>query len=144
MRIEVLLQRVHVGALKWRLPAWWSSTPNPQCTSLREANANLVRCSYNLSVKSNRCLFIDTFALYGRFRHFFSKLVRFFLALYGFWPLLFFPRLRLLMPPHFLSTRLTPLARESQAHLFQCHGLFEYHDVASTSSQDTIYCNPLL
>ena len=42
MRIEVLLQRVHVGALKWRLPAWWTSTPNPQCTSLREANANLV------------------------------------------------------------------------------------------------------
>ena len=41
-----------------------------------------------MSVKSNRCLFIDTFALYGRFRHFFSKLVRFFLALYGFWPLL--------------------------------------------------------
>ena len=34
MRIEVLLQRVHVGALKWRLPAWWSSTPNPQGTSL--------------------------------------------------------------------------------------------------------------
>ena len=34
MCIEVLLQRVRVGALKWRLPAWWSSTPNPQCTSL--------------------------------------------------------------------------------------------------------------
>ena len=32
--IEVLLPRVCVGALKWRLPAWWSSTPNPQCTSL--------------------------------------------------------------------------------------------------------------
>jgi hypothetical protein len=34
VRVEVLLQRVHVGALKWRLPAWWSSTPNPQSTSL--------------------------------------------------------------------------------------------------------------
>ena len=34
MRIEVLLQRVRIGTLKWRLPAWWSSTPNPQCTSL--------------------------------------------------------------------------------------------------------------
>ena len=34
MCIEVLLQRVCVGALKWRLPAWWSSSPNPQCRSL--------------------------------------------------------------------------------------------------------------
>jgi len=25
---------VHVGALKWRLPAWRSSTPHPKCTSL--------------------------------------------------------------------------------------------------------------
>ena len=25
---------MRVGALKWRLPAWWSTTPNPQCTSL--------------------------------------------------------------------------------------------------------------
>ena len=30
VRIEVLLQRVHVGSLKWRLPACWSSTPNPR------------------------------------------------------------------------------------------------------------------
>jgi len=25
---------MRVGALNWRLPAWWSSSPNPQCTSL--------------------------------------------------------------------------------------------------------------
>ena len=32
--IEVRLQRVHVGALKWRWPAWRSSTPHPKCPSL--------------------------------------------------------------------------------------------------------------
>ena len=32
--IEVLLQRMRVGTLNWRLPAWWSSSPNPQCASL--------------------------------------------------------------------------------------------------------------
>ena len=34
MCIEVLLQRVCVGALKERLPAWWSSSANPQGRSL--------------------------------------------------------------------------------------------------------------
>ena len=46
---------MYVGARNWRLPAWRSSTPNPQCQAregsvakleLKKKSLNLVRCSY--------------------------------------------------------------------------------------------------
>ena len=33
-----------IGALKRRLPAWWSSSPNPQCRSLGARDSDAGRC----------------------------------------------------------------------------------------------------
>jgi len=53
------LQRVHVGALKWRLPAsrWRSSTPHPKCTSLGARDTDAYNSTLRLCSTTGSVLF---------------------------------------------------------------------------------------
>ena len=66
MRIEVLLQRVHVWRPEVALAGVVEQHPQ-SVKAIERGEREFGQVFLQLFVKSNRCLFIDTFALYGRF-----------------------------------------------------------------------------